>query len=262
MDLKKMLSTSGLGNIQKALLVVHTLGDASDVKSSAQVIRATQDALGTATHGMSATSTALKNGGVDAKVMQVQYNPSTLSIQANAEAIPFLHLQDNMEPGIPNQSQRPPMVVLSVELVFDAMNPKDAFMAEKFTSISIGGIAESAAGAAKNSMEPREGYTVQPQTDGLVAALLKPSTRLVTFRWADMAFTGHLVEVQASYTMFSVSGKPIRSKVQMNIAQQVESRTDMDYWDKVMNDVFEKKELEAGRSMSQKAGNLLNLNAF
>lgn len=262
MELKKMLSTSGLGNIQKALLVIHVLKDASEVKSSTQVIKATQDALGTAAYGMSATNRALQKKGMDVSVMQVQYNPSTLSIQANAEAIPFPHLQENMNHEIPNQSLRPPMVVLSVELVFDAMNPKDAFMAEKFTSISIGGIVESAAGAATNSMEPKEGYTVQPQTDGLIAALLAPNTRLVTFRWADMAFTGHLVEVQASYTMFSVSGKPIRSKVQMNIAQQVESRTDMDYWDKVMNDVFENKELMAGRSMSQKAGNLLNLNAF
>ena len=256
MALINNLANSALGSVQKALLIIHKL-DASQIDSS-QVAVSAANALQGAAAGMGATSAAMRGAGMQANVMQVQYNPTSLSIQANAEAIPFTYLQQNIDSGIPNQSPRPPMVVLSVDLIFDAMNPKDAFMAEKF-SLSTGGIVSSVAGAAQAA---KGGYTVQPQTDGLIAALMRPSTRVVTFRWADMAFTGQLIEVQAEYTMFSVSGKPVRSKVRMNIAQQVESDADIQYWDKVLDTTFSGNGEAGGKDMGQKLGNLLNLGAF
>lgn len=256
MGLGNTLATSALGSVQKALLVIHKL-DAAEV-NSAQVAVSAANALQGAAAGMGATSAAMRGAGMQANVMQVQYNPTSLSIQANAEAIPFTYLQQNIDSGIPNQSPRPPMVVLSVDLIFDAMNPKDAFMAEKI-SLSTGGIVSSVAGVAQAA---KGGYTVQPQTDGLIAALMRPETRVVTFRWADMAFTGQLIEVQAEYTMFSVSGKPIRSKVRMNIAQQVESDADIQYWDKVLDTTFSGNGEAGGKDMGQKLGNLLNLGAF
>ena len=256
MALINNLANSALGSVQKALLIIHKL-DASQIDSS-QVAVSAANALQGAAAGMGATSAAMRGAGMQANVMQVQYNPTSLSIQANAEAIPFTYLQQNIDSGIPNQSPRPPMVVLSVELIFDAMNPKDAFMAEKI-SLSTGGIVSSVAGVAQAA---KGGYTVQPQTDGLIAALMRPDTRVVTFRWADMAFTGQLIEVQAEYTMFSVSGKPIRSKVRMNIAQQVESDADIQYWNKVLDTTFSGNGEAGGKDMGQKLGNLLNLGAF
>lgn len=256
MGLLNTASTSALGNVQKALLVIHK-GKNSSALNSARVAAATENALANAASTLQATQTALSQNSMDFSVMQVQYNPSSLSIQANAESIPFTYLQENIDNGIPNQNTRPPMVVLSVQLVFDAMNPKDAFMAEKYTSVSTGGIVSSASAVSKAL---NGGYTVQPQTDGLLAALLKPFTRLVTFRWADMAFTGQLIEVQAEYTMFSVSGKPIRSTVQMNIAQQVESKADIQYWDNALDQAIKDKSLEQGKGIDQTLGNLLNLN--
>ncbi len=265
MGLMNTLATSALGNAQKALLVIHKQQDSASLDSS-RVAAAAEAALSLANslnptlNSLDSTNAAM--GLMDlgthtqSSVLQVQYNPSSLTIQANAESIPFTYLQQNIDNGIPNQNARPPMVVLSVQLVFDAMNPKDAFMAEKFTSISIGGIASSAAGVAK-AMEG--GYTVQPQTNALLAALMRPSTRIVTFRWADMAFTGQLIEVEADYTMFSVSGKPIRSTVQMNIAQQVESDADLQYWDKALDKAIADKTLEKGKGYDQSLGNLLNL---
>ena len=256
MGLGQVLSTSALGNIQKALLVIHKL-DASEVDSS-KVAASTEAALLGAASGMSATSAALGGSAGKVCVMQVQYNPSSLNIQANAEAIPFTYLQKNADSNVPSQNSRPPMVVLSVELVFDAMNPKDAFMAEKF-SLSTGGTVSSAAGIAKAA---KGGYTVQPQTDGLIAALMRPQTRVVTFRWADMAFTGQIIEAQAQYSMFSVSGRPVRSIVRLNIAQQVESDADVQYWDKALDKGIESGQLERGKDVGQELGNLLNLGAF
>ena len=257
MSLASTLADSALGSVQKALLIIHKL-DASQIDSS-QVAASAANALQGAAAGMAATSAAMQGAGMNTSVMKVQYNPTSLSIQANAEAIPFTYLQQNIDSGIPNQSPRPPMVVLSVELIFDAMNPKDAFMAEKF-SLSTGGIVSSVAGGIQTAKGG--GYTVQPQTDGLIAALMRPSTRVVTFRWADMAFTGQLIEVQAEYTMFSVSGKPVRSKVRMNIAQQVESDADIQYWNKVLDTTFSGNGEAGGKDMGQQLGNLLNLGAF
>ena len=259
-----VLSQSTLGGVQKAYLIIHKT-DASKI-SSETVSNKTQNALSLAGPSASAALTSLAmraenlgTAGLDSHVMQVQYNPSSLAIQATAESVPFSCLQQNIDAGIPNQNPRPPMVVLAVELIFDAVNPQDAFMMDK-TRLSAGTIASDVSGIVQNVKHG--GYTVQPQTEGLVAALMRPGTRTVTFRWADMAFTGEIFEVQAEYTMFSVSGKPIRSKVRMNIAQKVESDADFQYWDRALNEMFKTSQTVEMKGLGQKAGNLLNLDAF
>ena len=120
MSLASTLADSALGSVQKALLIIHKL-DASQIDSS-QVAASAANALQGAAAGMAATSAAMQGAGMNTSVMKVQYNPTSLSIQANAEAIPFTYLQQNIDSGVPNQSPRPSMVVLSVELIFVAMN--------------------------------------------------------------------------------------------------------------------------------------------
>ncbi|MCI8573491.1 MAG: hypothetical protein HFF89_03575 [Oscillibacter sp.] len=254
MALADVLSASGLGGIQKAFLIIHKFG--AEAVNSAQAMQSATQAAARALQAagnLSAVSSAV--GAGMAHVMQVQYNPSSLALQANAESIPFTYLQQNADQGIPNQNVRPPMVVLSVELIFDAMNPQDAFMMDK-ARLSAGTVVSTAAWARGTK------YTVQPQTDGLIAALLRPSTRLVTFRWADMAFTGQMIEVQADYTMFSVSGQPVRSKVRMNIAQQVESEADVQYWETALDNIFQNRSDIVSKTAAQGLGNLLNLDSF
>ena len=252
MALADVLSASGLGGIQKAFLIIHKFG--AEAVNSAQAMQSATQAAARALQAagnLSAISNAA--GAGMAHVMQVQYNPSSLTFQANAESIPFTYLQQNADQGIPNQNTRPPMVVLSVELIFDAMNPQDAFMMDK-TRLSVGTVVSTVPWGTT--------YTVQPQTDGLIAALLRPSTRLVTFRWADMAFTGQMIEVQADYTMFSVSGQPVRSKVRMNISQQVESAADVQYWETALSNMFQNSSDIVSKTAAQGLGNLLNLDSF
>jgi hypothetical protein len=251
------LSASALGSVQKAVLVIHKETDAKEVDSS-QVAADTAAVLSGASDEAANASKLLSAKEVQDHAMQVQYNPASLSIQANAESIPFTYLQQNVDSGIPNQSPRPPMVVLSVELIFDAVNPSDAFMLDKLR-LSAGNAVSDISGLIQAE---KGGYTVQPHTNGLIAALMRPNTRMVTFRWADMAFTGQLIEVQAVYTMFSVSGKPVRSRVRMNIAQQVESSADLQYWDKALDNAFSESNEIGGRGKASELGNLLNLNAF
>lgn len=248
--------SSNAGAVHKAFLVIHEQ-DAGSV-SSMNVSAGTLNKLTAASAGstLSAVTASLRGAapGMQSHVLQVQYNPSTLTLQANAQPIPFTYMMQNIESGIPNQDSRPPMVVLSVELMFDDMTPTDAFQMDKKRILET--VASSVISAKK------DGYTVQPQTDGLVAAILRPETRLVTFRWADMAFTGHLIEVQADYTMFSASGRPVRSKVRMNIAQQVESDADIQYWNNALEKRFVSGNDQTLKGSAQNMGSLINLNAF
>jgi hypothetical protein len=246
-----------LGNPKKAFLILHT--DTADELDSAKIAKNTEAALALAT-----SSTALKAMagfmGASYHVLQVQYNPSSIHFQANAENIVAQSLQKNVDQSIPIQNTRPPTVMMSVDLIFDAVNLKDSFMLEK-GRLSIGDAVSAGAAIAKNIFG--DGYTVQPQTNGLIGILLRESTQTVTFRWADMTFTGEVTEVSAKYTMFSVSGKPVRSVVSLSISQQVKNKSDTKYWDKAFDDFFGGQNIAAavgGKSAGGAVSNLLNIN--
>ena len=253
-DVGKNALSSVTGAVEKAKLYIHKTADVKGL-DPAKLTSATMGAL---IGAVSMIDSSVKKLDIDTYEMTVQYNPSTLTIQANAESIPFTYLQQNMDNGIPNQSLRPPMVVLSVQLIFDDMNTQDAFMMDRLR-LTAGSLVSDAASVAKMA---KGGYTVQPQTNGLLATVMRANTKIVTFCWADMSFTGQVVEVQAKYTMFSPSGRPIRSMVTMNIAQQVEAGSDIKYWDNVLDQTFKNSSALAGKGADQKLGNILNLNAF
>ena len=246
------------GNPKKAMLIIPA--DTETVLDDAQLAMRTAGVLESA--GMiggaaeAQAKKAMQLAGFH--ILQVQYNPSTLSISANASPMPVQSMQSNMDTAIPNQNERPPSIVLSVELVFDAVNNKDAFMFEKFR-LSTGDVVSAGAGIAKSF---GGGYTVLPQTNGLIAAALRKNTKDVIFKWADMTFGGGITEASARYTMFSVSGKPIRSLVKLNISQKVEGTANNHYW----NNAFEKcfgdqyvSQLSGGMDAGQYLNNLLNI---
>lgn len=252
----KNAGNSIVGIVPKALLIIHSDPPGGSPVGGALSSK-TAGALSTASKGASALS-SIAGVPAGAKVLQVQYNPNSISLQANASSTPFQYLQQNVDSSIPTQTVRNPSVVLTAELIFDAMNPKDAFMFDKLR-LSVGDAVSAVSGLVQAG---KGGYTVKPQTNGILAALFKDSTRLVTFKWADMTFTGELTEANATYTMFSVSGKPVRSTVRLNITQQVDKQADVTYWDSAFTKTFGSAAAGAvtgGRSFANKCGNLLNI---
>lgn len=247
-----------LGGNKKAYLIVHKSDvddvDTTKVASKTDAILTAQALLGNTTVAQVAAS--MQKDQMSVQVMEVQYNPSSLALQANADSIPFSSMQQNVDNSVPNQNIRPPQVTLAVELLFDAMEPADAFMADKFNTNPVD-IVANVATAIRGHV-----FTVQPQTNGLLALLMEPKTRVITFRWASMAFTGTVTEASAEYTMFSVSGRPIRSKLRLHITQTVDSKGDYKYWDDALDKAFEKGSILSLKGAGQKAGNLLNLNSF
>ena len=95
-----------------------------------------------------------------------------------------------------------------------------------------------------------------------IGMIMRKSTRLVTFQWSEMSFTGEVTEVHADYTMFSVSGRPVRSQVRINISQRVDSGSDSQYWNKAFDKCFGSQNVSAisgGKSQMEGLSNLLNI---
>ena len=274
LDIGGALSKVGnsiIGNVKKATLLLHDIesgagdqlgalaGGAGGLTSRTRSML-TQAANSSNSSVLSTMSNVLSNGG---GALEVQYNPASLSIQANTQRVNVAFLLKNLDEGVPNQDTRPPSITLSVQLVFDDTNVKDAFMADKLR-ISAGDLITDA-GAIARAVKG-EVYSVQPQTNGLVAMLMRGSTRLVTFQWADMSFTGQVNQVQARYTMFSFSGQPIRSVVDLIIVQEITGAGDENKWDAAFDKCFSDS-LNGNLTGLQKVGdvlqnskNLLNLN--
>ena len=234
------------GNPKKAKLTINTVSSSTAAGSAgalaSQLVSQTAQAL---TQG--SVSAAGGTGGLS-KTLTVHYNPSSIQLQANADAVDVSYLLKNVDNGVPRQQTRPPSITMSVELVFDDMNVKDAFMAEKFKllsmSESISGLASS--GAALYRTATGQNYSVQAQTNGIVALLMSKNTRQVTFSWANLSFSGEVNQVQARYTMFSTSGRPVRSVVTLILVQEFSNQTDRDKWNTAFDTGFKASLSEAG----------------
>lgn len=257
----KDAATSALGIVSKAQLIFNTIDTPAATKSLQSFANTTRSALSSSGNtGSNGSASPSLNGQ---HIMEVQYNPSSISIQASAESIPFQMLQDNINSTIPNQNWRDPSVVLSVELIFDDMNPVDAFMADKFAflnGLSVGNLISIGGGIAKAATGKT--YSVQEPTNALLAAVIRDKTRSVTFKWGKMSFSGEITEVNANYTMFSVSGRPVRSSVRINITQKI-NEGDSAIWDTAFDNLFAGSNSGLSGALtgiSNKAGNLMNFN--
>jgi hypothetical protein len=243
-----------LGRNEKAKLILYK-GGKSDALSG-EVLKDTQEALGDAGSSMN----SLKGAMSKHHILKVQYNPASIRFEANVDEIPTRWLEDNFDATLPNQQKRSASIVMYVDLIFDAVNNKDAFysVGDKL-QINPGDIAASVGTGIKKLAG---GYSVLKQTNGLVAAMTNASTRVVSFLWADMKFTGILEQVQARYTMFSPSGRPIRSSITLSMQQSLD-RDEVGQWEKAFNNFFGKKEIALkninGKSSLQEMEKLINI---
>ena len=263
--LSSMLSgavSSILGNPNKAIITIEQAPTAASSTSPTvlgnqliQAVMGTSEKLSDAAGSVGAASSTLPGGAAGQKKLVVQYNPSSISIQANAESVRFQNLQQNLDNAVPANLVRPPSVVMSVELVFDDMNIADSFMVEKFTS----GLSAQTVSNVVNAALGRT-FSVQAQINAFIGLMQSDTTRNIKFQWADMSFVGEVTEAQARYTMFSTSGRPVRGTVRLNITQQVDDKADASYWDTAFQKFFADGVNEVGaRSGLDKVQNLINI---
>ncbi len=264
------LASSITGNIPKAILCVRQMKDNDSEETAAQdagnlqeaLRRQTQKALNEGTQ----TFSSLTGSGVidyfDYLAMEVQYNPSSIHMETLAGVVDYsggnLGGQSINQLALDNQ---PVSTTMSFQLIFDDMNPFDAFMLQNFVPTTVGNVVSLAgSGVKKKAMG---GYSVQAQMDGLMALLTQTETRNVIFFWAKMCFRGVLTGVNCRYTMFNKDGNPIRGVVELSIRQDAEDKYGS--WDKAFTQAFgqatENEERGmAGRFSKVTNNNFLNLN--
>jgi len=95
--------------------------------------------------------------------------------------------------------------------------------------------------------------------EGFIGALRNENTRLITFNWGKLCYSGVLRRVGAEYTMFNVTGEPVRAKVGLTImcADVKEWPNSVAVWQERYKNSYLGGS-ESGVKASQKLGSLLN----
>ncbi len=260
LDKMKDVGRSITGSPKKAILIFPYVTMDDDTESmDTDIAGKASKMLNTPMEGGDPISLPNKSAPVPnmAQYLEVQYNPASIRYSASSQAVTIPSLQNPMEHNALNpQITRPASVSMQVDLIFNDVNVKDAFMADKMRLSANDIITDTA--AVVNDL--RGGYTVQPQSNGLIAATFDKLNRIVIFQWADTSFEGELAAVNVKYTMFSVHGRPIHSVVTLRIVQVLKTASAIKYWNQEKFDAcFNNK---SNRSIGQAAGNLLNISGF
>ena len=136
---------------------------------------------------------------------------------------------------------------MSMELIFDDTNNKDAFMMDAELPLlseitSVGGLTQRIEQGAAALTGKK--YSVQDATELFIAAMAQNFTRLVGFAWNKLIFWGELVGVNVQYTMFNKEGAPIRARVGVQIRQDQAVGSGDPYatekeWEKAFENLFQ-----------------------
>ena len=152
-----------------------------------------------------------------------------------------------------------PRIQMNLQLVFDDYERTQAFMSEKFSDVStatrtvVTGIADAVT---------KKTYSVRPQVEGFIGALINPFTRKISFYWGKMKYQGVLNSVNAEYTMFSTDGNPIRANVNIGIllVDETLNYQSMKLWQDSYQAVFGNDNQTDLGSKVQNVGNLFQIN--
>lgn len=136
---------------------------------------------------------------------ELPINPTELSISAQAGEGNKQYTSN----GATHKTMHP-HIELRVVAYVDEVNTYDAFLYEKTSS----GVIKTATNIVKNIVKE---YNVAVYVDGLLAALKNERYSTIWFIWGNMSYGGILNSVNATYTMFSPLGHPIRARIEMVI---------------------------------------------
>ncbi len=195
--------------------------------------------------------------------LEVQYNPSSIHMDTQAGK-QVQYSGGDLGNGSANQITQiiqPVSTTMGFQLVFDDMNPQDAFLLEN-TAPTAGNLISGAADAAR---KVKGAYSVQAQMDGLMSLLTLNVTRQVVFYWAKMCFRGELVSVNSRYTMFNKDGNPIRGVADLAICQGGEEfGYEETYWEEAFTRAFgdsleDKVTGKVGKAAKAMQNHLLNI---
>ena len=199
--------------------------------------------------------------GAKVKRYTVQFNPSTLTLRGRGTGfIPTMSYtkKENEEAQAAKPAKQDVSITMSVRLIFDQVDPFDAFMSDKL-NLSPSQLIQNVGKTIQMGKGTRP-ITVQKNVEGFIAALRSPYTRIITFHWGEMNYFGTLNNVNAQYTMFNLQGQPIRAYVNLTLryATTTPFPNDLGPWEKAYENAFNSDELDLVRG-EQQYSNLINL---
>lgn len=198
-------------------------------------------------------------GGATRKCFHVQFNPADLSLSGyGGGRVAKTDFSGKNGGGISYESAAV-RITLNVKLIFDKVDPQEAFMSDKLSS-SVSAMAQGAVRATREAFGKKDN-SVQREVEGFMAALRSKYTNRITFHWGTMNYPGVLNRVSAQYTMFNVKGQPVRAVVTLSLvcADAEVSANSMGVWQKYYEEAFQGKNQSYVKA-AQKVGNLLNMN--
>lgn len=144
-----------------------------------------------------------------------QFNPATLRISACGGGMaPVTNYSSGSLNGGGRQVDCGPLeetVTVSFKVVFDSVSNADAFLADRmnFAPTSL----------VKQGVDFLKGevHSVRTVTEGFLTSVRERGTRRVLFYWGSMRYGGYLNRVQCRYTMFHMTGEPVRSEVELSL---------------------------------------------
>lgn len=166
------------------------------------------------------TLKSMSGGGGNTKIYRLQFNPSSFQVYASSPSVSRTDAT-----GKPNavDAAQSPGLTMSTSFIFDEMTTLDCFPGDKFDGglLNPTSLVKNLVNAGKQSGKNGKKNTVRPTTEAFLAALRNPFTRTLSFRWTDFVFTGELLSVGATYSMFNPQGEPVRAEVSMRIQQKI-----------------------------------------
>ncbi len=199
------------------------------------------------------------------KYFTVQFNPSSLQLSGHAGGLVqrlSYDKEDKDHDGKDDQSasytKGNTTIIMSVSLLFDSCDPQDAFLDDKMSlnPVNVGKGLVKAGMAATGNKE----ISIQTKVEGFIAALRNPRTRILTFNWGNICYSGVLRSVGVNYTMFNPNGEPIRATVDLSLvcADDDQWPNSLSVWQIRYANAFEKGS-ESFVKTEQKVGSLLSL---
>ncbi len=174
--------------------------------------------------------------------LEMQYNPASIRLDTSVgRQLDYSGSADTTQLTTRNADLT---TTLSCDLLFDNVNPMDAFMLNDnpLTGFSVNNAANSIISMAKG-----ENFSVQRQMEGLFSMISMPQARGVIFFWGSMSFRGFVTQIDNEYTMFNKKGAPVRGIVRISIMQEGTPQGisqnkvknyDKEHWNKMFDQTF------------------------
>lgn len=257
-----------LGNIEHAQLIFLPDPEGAGIVHTSQVAENAANPMDLAKGSLTRASNALSNKagalenkwaekkttGADGKIFNVQFNPSTLQFMAvgggNSQIMTVGGKDSKGQTSFQALDAR---IDLSVQLIFDAVNNKDAFAEDKRIA-EAANVAKGIA-TAVNAASGKE-YTVLPQIEGLHASMRVRKEARVVLQWGKIAFQGSMTRLNTKYTMFSPVGNPIRAVASITISSIDE---EVKNWNLAYDRLFGDQSAVGTKRFGQTLSGLFNL---